>query len=697
MHVTSSSGAPQSRASGPAPRVQPARPGDPKRIGPYRIIGRLGAGGMGTVHAGLDDAGLRVAVKVIHPAQAEDAEFRARFRREVQLSARVQGPCVLPLLAADPDADTPWLATAYAPGPSLDQHLSAEGPLSGGTLYAFATGTAHALAAIHQAGVVHRDVKPQNIILSPSGPRMLDFGIAHAADGTSVTRTGVMTGTPGWISPEHYRTGTAGPAGDMFAWGALCAYAATGRLPFGSGAPDVVAFRVMSGEPDLDGIPAELLPLITRALAKDPESRITADEAAEECSLLLASQATQVLPVGTDMAPTRVGDLVAAEWHMPTLDDPTWHEPRPRLRTRKAALVLGAALVIGSLTGGTLALLDSSDPKASTRTQTPTGNASGGDAPTGGGQQAPAGKNAPDTPTTPTPSSGTANGTSASNEATLTTWRESRRAKGEQENEVERGIHHDLGWSMGGPEGVLPDSDVTTTFHASRREVYVEVAVHNKAEALASHRITELAKGTCLSMRQFKGGSIPGERGMYPDLAYDSFVLIDSTDKANPRILWEDDFFTNTTCASSHHDRPVIEEGQDSWWQPNESGLQAAQTPSKDTGEIRAADETAKAIFARWQNEPLGTGPANRLGNDNMSVGFDPNSQTMYVWAKKPEWDQPTRQAWGRAASAVACTEVLQEARARKDWRYAKYAVAILGGPGGEDFLYWSSAGSCSE
>ncbi|MFI8324308.1 protein kinase [Streptomyces sp. NPDC085529] len=133
-------------------RVQPSRPGDPKPVGPYRIIGRLGSGGMGTAHAGL-----RVAVKVIHPAQADDHEFRARFRREVQLSARVQGPCLTPLLAADPDADTPWLATAYAPGLTLDQHLAAHGPLTGSPLLAFAAGSAQALAAIHALGVVHRD------------------------------------------------------------------------------------------------------------------------------------------------------------------------------------------------------------------------------------------------------------------------------------------------------------------------------------------------------------------------------------------------------------------------------------------------------------------------------------------------------------------------------------------------------------
>lgn len=214
-----------------------AHPGDPKRVGPYRIIGRLGSGGMGTVFAGLDAVGLRVAVKVVHPAQADDAEFRARFRREVQLSARVQGPCLIPLIAADTEAPSPWLATAYAPGLTLDRYIAAHGPLAGGTLYAFATGTAQALAAIHAAGVVHRDVKPQNVILTPVGPRVLDFGIAHAADGTSVTRTGILIGTPGWISPEHYRTGTTGPEGDMFVWGALVAFAATGSRALRRGSP----------------------------------------------------------------------------------------------------------------------------------------------------------------------------------------------------------------------------------------------------------------------------------------------------------------------------------------------------------------------------------------------------------------------------------------------------------------------------
>ncbi|XIE81007.1 serine/threonine-protein kinase [Streptomyces sp. SBR177] len=180
------------------------------------------------------------------------------------------------------------------------------------------------------AGVVHRDVKPQNVILTPAGPRVLDFGIAHAADGTSVTRTGVMTGTPGWISPEHYRTGTAGPEGDMFAWGTLVAYAATGRLPFGTGAPDVVAYRVMTEEPDLDGLPDELREHLTKALAKNPAERISAEAAAEECARLLARQATQVLGATAEPEPTRISDHLTTAWNLPSMEDPAWGLPAPR-------------------------------------------------------------------------------------------------------------------------------------------------------------------------------------------------------------------------------------------------------------------------------------------------------------------------------------------------------------------------------
>ncbi|MFI6494848.1 serine/threonine-protein kinase [Streptomyces sp. NPDC050564] len=269
-------------------RVQSLQPGDPRRIGSYRVVGRLDSGGMGTVFAALSGAGERMAVKVIHPAQAADDEFRARFQREVQLSQRVTGPCLVPLRDADTEAALPWLATPFIPGPTLDRHVTLNGALAGAHLYALAAGTAAALSAIHAAGVVHRDVKPPNVILAPSGPQVLDFGIAHALDGTSVTRTGVMTGTPGWISPEHYRTGAVGPHGDVFAWGALVAYAATGRPPFGSGAADAVAFRVISAEPDLNGMPADLLPLVEIALSKEPADRPSADQLALAAAELLA-------------------------------------------------------------------------------------------------------------------------------------------------------------------------------------------------------------------------------------------------------------------------------------------------------------------------------------------------------------------------------------------------------------------------
>ncbi|MER5905122.1 protein kinase [Streptomyces mirabilis] len=335
-------------------RIQPVQAGDPRRIGPYRVIGRLGTGGMGTVYAALDASGLQLAVKVVHPSQAADEEFRARFRREVRLSRQVTGPCLVPVHDADTDSPTPWLATAYVPGPTLDQHVTTSGALGGAPLYALAAGTAAALAAVHEAGIIHRDVKPQNVILAPAGPRMLDFGIAHALDGTSVTRTGVMTGTPGWISPEHYRTGDVGPVGDVFAWGALIAYAATGRLPFGVGAPDAVAFRVLSAEPDLQGMPDALHALVTQALSKEPGDRPSAAELSDACTALLASQATALTPRSPE--PTRVSELVSSHWNLPIDNDAAWlTAARSRSRLRWSLAAIAAAAVVGGIAGAVAA------------------------------------------------------------------------------------------------------------------------------------------------------------------------------------------------------------------------------------------------------------------------------------------------------------------------------------------------------
>ncbi|MDX3843771.1 serine/threonine protein kinase [Streptomyces europaeiscabiei] len=648
-------------------RVLPARPGDPKRVGPYRIIGRLGSGGMGTVHAGLDALGLRVAVKVVHSAQAEDPEFRARFRREVQLSARVQGPFLIPLLAADPDADSPWLAMAYVPGPTLDRHLATHGPLAESTLYAFATGTAQALAAIHAAGVVHRDVKPQNVILTPAGPRVLDFGIAHAADGTSVTRTGIMTGTPGWISPEYYRAGSAGPEGDLFAWGALVAYAATGRLPFGTGAPDVVAYRVMSEEPDLQGLPDELRTIVESALSKQPGSRTTASQAAEECAVLLAAQATQVIPAGAE--PTLVGDLVAAEWDVPAVDDPAWH-PHARSSRRMAGIAVVTGVVIGGLTGGALALqpgktetLPSSsrhDSASSTRIT----DAS--------------------SPASPTASPGRPD-TSPSvdaDEATITSWRSARRAKGEAEIETEAALGHDVGLGVGEEYNYSGQYDVTYAW--PRKEIYIAIS----GPTVESRVIQGTAKDACLTLRMMAD--------LYKDLPYDEYVLVDNTTTAAPAIVWEDDFRTNTGCVTQTIERSTTDQGQDPNWDPAEAGLTAAQIPSVDKDEIRVATDAVHQLFVEWNGNSRLFHDPRYISDENTSIGFAPDEGVMYVWATKPEWDQSTREDWGQTAAGVACRTILTESRARLEWRYAQYAVAVLDGAGGTDFLRWGSVGNCA-
>nr|WP_275418798.1 serine/threonine-protein kinase [Streptomyces sp. SID13666] len=347
-------------------------PGDPERIASYRVLGRLGVGGMGTVYAATGRDGRRIALKVVHAQQAADPQFRARFHREVQVLRRVGGPCLVPLLDADPTASVPWLATDYIPGPTLDQHLAAHGPLADGQLVLFAAGTASALAAIHAAGVVHRDLKPANVILSPQGPRVLDFGIAHVSDGTAVTRTGILTGTPGWISPEYYRDGIAGAPGDVFAWGALIAYAASGRLPFGIGAPDVVAYRVMSGKPDLTMVPEDLRGPLEACLAKDPALRPPARALAEITAELLGCQATQAQTVSPDQ-PTVVQGLIADQWHLPTLDDPTWSTAATQVRRRRFAWVAVAGIAAFALAAsGTWLVANIGKPAAQTTETSPT-------------------------------------------------------------------------------------------------------------------------------------------------------------------------------------------------------------------------------------------------------------------------------------------------------------------------------------
>ena len=251
-------------------------PGDPELIGPYRLRGRLGAGGMGRVYLGLSPGGRTVAVKVIRAELAQDAEFRARFRREVAVARTVSGLFTAPVIDADVDGPVPWLATAYVPGPSLAAAVSQHGPLPAASVLALARGLAEALSAIHAAGVVHRDLKPANVLLAEDGPRVIDFGISRAVEASALTHTGLVVGSPGFMSPEQAEGREVGPPSDIFSLGAVLAFAATGQGPFGSGSTPALVYRVVHSGPQLDLMPAEVRSLAARCLAKDPALRPTA-------------------------------------------------------------------------------------------------------------------------------------------------------------------------------------------------------------------------------------------------------------------------------------------------------------------------------------------------------------------------------------------------------------------------------------
>ncbi|MBL7489914.1 protein kinase [Frankia sp. AgB1.9] len=250
---------------------------DPHRVGPYPLLSRLGTGGMGTVYLGRGERGRLVAVKVIRPDLAADEEFRRRFRQEVAAARRVAPFCTAEVLDADPDAAAPYLVTEFIDGLRLDQAIARGGPLTPSTLTGLAVGVATALTAIHRAGLVHRDLKPSNVLLSLSGPRVIDFGIAQAvAHGSTAKPTSWGFGSAGWMAPEQINGQPIGPAADIFTWGILMAYAGTGQHPFGEGKDIDLAYRTVSAAPDLTGLVPPLRDLIDAALAKDPAARPTA-------------------------------------------------------------------------------------------------------------------------------------------------------------------------------------------------------------------------------------------------------------------------------------------------------------------------------------------------------------------------------------------------------------------------------------
>jgi ABC-type branched-subunit amino acid transport system substrate-binding protein len=335
--------------------TRPLVPGDPSRLGEYVLVGRLGEGGQGTVFLGRDGAGAEVAVKLLRAGLSEDPASRARFVRELAVAERVAGFCTAQVLDADVAGDQPYIVSEYVPGPSLQELVAERGPRGGTDLDRLAIGTATALTAIHQAGIVHRDFKPPNVLMGPDGPRVIDFGIARALDlGSSATSQAI--GTPAYMAPEQVSGDPIGPAADLFAWGATMLYAVSGTAPFAGGAIAATMHRVLHFEPDLDPLPQHLRPLIAACLRKDPAER----PGAQEVLLRLLG-----LPAGsgdTDIAPMLAQATTLAAADLTVADRPAPLGPRGRSRRLllpAAAAGVAAAIAVpfvlwpdGGTTGG---------------------------------------------------------------------------------------------------------------------------------------------------------------------------------------------------------------------------------------------------------------------------------------------------------------------------------------------------------
>ncbi len=308
----------------------------PEYAGHYRLESRLGSGGMGVVHLARSASGMKLAVKVVHAEFARDPEFRGRFRQEVAAARRVSGAFTAPVVDADPEAGRPWMATLFIPGPTLADEVKRNGPMEPGRLRLLMAGLAEALRDIHRAGVVHRDLKPSNVLLAEDGPKVIDFGISRPDDSELRTETGKLIGTPPFMAPEQFRRPReVGPAADVFALGSVIVHAATGRGPFDSDSPYVVAYQVVHDEPDLTGVPDELAPLVLRCLAKGPEDRPTPDELMRELRSVAASYDTQ-----TFIPAQRTGETAERK---PPARNP---ERKPRKHLGKRSVLMGGALVL---------------------------------------------------------------------------------------------------------------------------------------------------------------------------------------------------------------------------------------------------------------------------------------------------------------------------------------------------------------
>ncbi|MFA1547833.1 protein kinase domain-containing protein [Actinomadura chokoriensis] len=334
--------------------MEPLHPGDPRRIGPYELEARLGAGGMGQVFLGVSPGARRVAVKVIRAEHAEDERFRRRFAREVEAARRVGGFHTAQVVDADPEAESPWLVTAFIPGPSLQQSVAERGPLDPEAVRELAAGLAEGLAAIHACGLVHRDLKPGNVIMAADGPRIIDFGIARATDATALTSHNVVVGTYAYMSPEQVLGDAPGPSGDVFSLGCVLAYAATGAGPFDATSIPAIVHRLLHEEPDLSGLPGDLSNMIAACLAKDPERRPPLD------ALITAPKSIEApapRPAGTPLPDDAVGThanatLVATRRQ----DAPAVAPPGPAPVGRRALLIGAGAATAVAMAGVPAAL-----------------------------------------------------------------------------------------------------------------------------------------------------------------------------------------------------------------------------------------------------------------------------------------------------------------------------------------------------
>jgi outer membrane protein assembly factor BamB len=324
-------------------------PGDPHHIGRYRLLRRLGEGGMGLVYLGASPAGRAVAIKVVRPELAGEQEFRARFRAEAEAAQKVSGAFTSPVVDADPDGAVPWLATAYVNGLSLKETIERYGPMSEPLLRTLGAGLAEALIAIHEAGLLHRDLKPANILLAKDGPRVIDFGISKAAGRATLTSEGRFIGSPGYMSPEQIRGTRLTTAADVFAFGAVLAFVATGRPPYGKDMLPTIVHRTLHQAPDLDGVPASLVRMVAACLSRDPAQR----PPVRLLPSLLAAQ-----PVAPGWLPDAIGHELRQREETLVVD----LRALARARTRRRLLAGGAAAAgIAVIGGGTAAALASGE------------------------------------------------------------------------------------------------------------------------------------------------------------------------------------------------------------------------------------------------------------------------------------------------------------------------------------------------